>query len=172
MTDSPTLRLAQSLALLGSSSLTGYITSFSTATVPALAIAAQTSPLQVAKQWHALYKIGASTAPPLAFATAIATGYLASCSYVSGAGVFDQSAKFYLYAAATVLAPSIAPWTLTAMVPTNNALTALGKASEAEVEKRKGDLLQLLRRWRGLNLVRAALVGLGAVSTIAAVVWC
>jgi len=69
--------------------------------------------------------------------------------------------------------PGIVPFTLTAMRETNGALKRLAKEKEEEALTRvgKGGIVQLLRIWKRLNLVRAAFPGLGALCAGVAMIW-
>jgi hypothetical protein len=77
--------------------------------------------------------------------------------------------------AATIIFPSIVPYTLLVMLPTNDALVektqSLAGSSlddkSVEVGVQSGETVNaLLDRWATLNLVRAAITGVGAVCAI------
>ncbi|KAF1843169.1 uncharacterized protein K460DRAFT_368084 [Cucurbitaria berberidis CBS 394.84] len=109
-------------------------------------------------------------ARPLAILSAVATAYVAYHQDPS-------STPFKLNMAATILLPSIVPFTLVFIAPTNNKLLAKkdqlasasldDKAIEAGVAQ--GETVNaLLDRWAMLNLARAALVGAGALCAVLA----
>ncbi|CAN9418367.1 unnamed protein product [Alternaria alternata] len=122
------------------------------------------APLAV-KQWHTIFTRGGAIARPLAIVSALATGYLA----------YNQDPKstpFRLNALATILLPSIVPFTLLAMAPTNDKL--LGKKDElataslsnknVEAFAAEGETVhELMDKWASLNMARAMLVAVGAV---------
>lgn len=76
---------------------------------------------------------------------------------------------FALYAAATLCVPCIVPYTVLYMEPVvNRKLLELGTKAEkgAKAEDLRADeedVRERLMRWKGMNFVRAALVGAGAL---------
>ena len=87
------------------------------------------------------------------------------------------STPFRLNALATLLLPSIVPFTLLVLGPTNDKLMAkkdeLANASlrDKHVEQfaKEGETVkELMDKWASLNLARALLVGVGAVCAVAA----
>lgn len=89
------------------------------------------------------------------------------------------STSFRLNVLATLLVPSIVPFTFAFIVPTNDKLIAkkdeLAGASltDKSVEANGADgesVHELIDRWAVLNLVRAGLVAAGAACAVAAVV--
>ena len=74
-----------------------------------------------------------------------------------------------LYAVAAVAIPSIMPFTIAVMNPRANLrLMVLADQAEQrgkgkEVGVSEGEVRQLLKKWTGLNYVRAVAVGTGAV---------
>jgi len=163
-------KLAESLALLGTSSLAGAILSFSAFGIPTVAAhAAGRGATATASQWRTLFTLGARTIPPLAIATAAAVAVLAARSYEPDAPLAAQPRRFGLLVAAAALVPSIVPYTLVAMARVNGALlrVAAGAGAKGGVD----EVLGLMGRWRLLNVGRASLMGVAAVCVIAAVVW-
>lgn len=90
-----------------------------------------------------------------------------------------KSTPFRLNALATILLPSIVPFTLLAMAPTNDKL--LGKKDElataslsnknVEAFAAEGETVhELMDKWASLNMARAMLVAVGAVCTVASAV--
>ncbi|KAI4641259.1 hypothetical protein J4E93_008138 [Alternaria ventricosa] len=159
------------------------------------------APLAV-KQWYTIFTRGGAIARPLAAISALATGYLAyhrtsysiSISlptpmpplqsqatheqYITNNPTEDRtSTPFRLNALATLLLPSIVPFTILVLGPTNNKLMAkkdeLANASlrDKHVEQfaKEGETVkELMDKWASLNLARALLVGVGAVCAVAA----
>ena len=73
----------------------------------------------------------------------------------------DPTSAGALYAAAAVLIPSIVPFTLVVIMPTNNKLMAAAAKPGVLSES---DTRNLVQRWKQLNLIRASIFGaLGAV---------
>jgi len=177
MSDGPIpigIRITQIVGITISAYLSGYIGSFTFISVPALA---KLSPSTKTQQWATLYRIGASSAPFIAIIPALAFGYLALrvpkvpelFKYTS----LDKTSIFYLYTAAAILTPAIAPWTILVMKPTNNRIfgkaEAYGRSSDDVQAKDDPELEGLLKRWMLLNAIRslfpatAAVLGLWAV---------
>lgn len=77
-----------------------------------------------------------------------------------------------LYAAAAVIMPTIVPFTLGVMKPTNDMLMtkagAGGKASDSSSES--ANVEALLEKWKKMNYVRAFVVGTGALLAATATV--
>ncbi|XP_014553810.1 hypothetical protein COCVIDRAFT_106625 [Bipolaris victoriae FI3] len=127
------------------------------------------APLAV-KQWYSIFTRGGAIARPLAILSALATGYVAYNQDPS-------STAFRLNLASTILLPSIVPFTLLVIAPTNAKLMAKkdklesasleDKAVEANVAQ--GETVhELMDRWATLNMARTLLVGVGAVCTVLA----
>lgn len=84
-------------------------------------------------------------------------------------GSYD--AAVYLYAFAAIAVPSIAPFTVFVMKPTNDKLHGIANASETAVKPRSGgEFSTLVSKWYWLNLTRAVLSGVGALAATWAVV--
>jgi hypothetical protein len=90
-----------------------------------------------------------------------------------------KSTPFRLNLAATLLLPSIVPFTLLVLGPTNDKLMAkkdeLATASlsnkNVEAFAAEGETVhELMDKWATLNLARALLVGVGALCTVASAV--
>ncbi|KAJ4319512.1 hypothetical protein N0V94_003846 [Neodidymelliopsis sp. IMI 364377] len=123
-----------------------------------------------AKQWFIILTNGGFYGKPLAIISALATGYVAYSQDSS-------SLPFKLNVAATILVPSIIPFTIAFIVPTNNKLegkmrqlesTSLeDKAVEADIAEAE-TVHALIDRWGMLNLARAALIAAGFLSTVMA----
>ncbi|KAL6158161.1 hypothetical protein ACJQWK_07386 [Exserohilum turcicum] len=127
------------------------------------------APLAV-KQWHSVFTRGGAIARPLAILSALATGYVA---YHQDTG----SMAFRLNLASTILLPSIVPFTLLVIAPTNAKLMAkkdeLASASledqGIEANAAEGETVhELMDWWATLNMARTLLVGVGAVCTVLA----
>ncbi|KAF2668625.1 hypothetical protein BT63DRAFT_414606 [Microthyrium microscopicum] len=159
------VRAAQLLGITGAAGLAGAIIGISTFTVPAILQAP--APL-AAKQWSNVYGRGKVFAPPIAVAVGAIFGALAYREYNG------NTAALGLYTAAAVLAPSIAPYTLTVMAKTNAALDR--KAEDAGVEdaamEKEETVHGLVDYWASLNLVRGLMMlasaGLGAWASLTA----
>ncbi|KAF1935585.1 hypothetical protein EJ02DRAFT_460258 [Clathrospora elynae] len=159
------LVIAQTVGITASMFLLGTKASLSLVAIPA---AMQAPAPLAAQQWFTIFTRGMKMGPPLAIASALATGYLAYTQDRS-----SISAKLNL--AATLLLPSIIPFTLAFLAPTNNKLLAKkdelasasleDKAIEANVAEGE-NVHALMDRWATLNLARCVLVGAGALCTI------
>ena len=147
-----------------------------------------TAPAELmAKQWLATYEIGHRLSPPTAIAASACFGFLASQStrtmsfsrllsllteslatwqngLVSGSA-WDPTSTGGLYAIAAVLLPSIVPWTLAMMLPTNNKL--MEAAAKPGMFNAK-DTRQLVLDWKRFNLMRTLIFGAGG-ATLAAI---
>jgi Domain of unknown function (DUF1772) len=103
--------------------------------------------------------------PPLSILTTTLFAYLAYRERAT------SGASLSLYAAAAILAPSIMPYTLLVMMPTNNLLekrtessvAAVKGEAEAEVKGGQESTHALVDRWASLNLVRGLISGAAAV---------
>ncbi|KAF2463248.1 uncharacterized protein BDR25DRAFT_307855 [Lindgomyces ingoldianus] len=157
--------IAQAVGITTSVFLAGQNAAFSYATVPALLEAP--APL-AARQWKKVFDLGKKVGPILAVAGTIATGYLASQQDTS-------SLPFKLNLAATIIFPSIIPYTLAFMKPTNNKLLSKAdslastelsnKAAEAGVTQSE-TVHALLDKWATLNLARALITCVGALCAV------
>ncbi|GHJ86312.1 hypothetical protein NliqN6_2714 [Naganishia liquefaciens] len=144
-------RLLQSAGIACSGALTGYISLFSVIDRFALLESPTT---ETAKVWQRMYNVGKSSAPPMAIVTSGIFGYLA---YQAPTKDLAQ-----LYTATAVLLPLIAPYTLTLMKSTNNALHLTADKGTTESSR----IRELLDSWWKLNAGRAALTGLATVLAI------
>ncbi|KAK4990619.1 hypothetical protein LTR66_006762 [Elasticomyces elasticus] len=173
------VRVAQIVGVTASAWLSGTIAFASFGVIPALRLA----PTQVqAQQWEKVFWIGASTAPPLALMSSLAFGYLANqASKVSQAlsgTALAPTTPFYLFTTSAVIIPAIVPYTLFLMKNTNNKLHAKAAkyrntiAGEKNIEAgmpREETVEGLVSKWYWLNMVRAVMVGSGAVMGLVAV---
>jgi hypothetical protein len=116
-----------------------------------------------------MYNIGKATSPLIAITVTLCNGYSAYCSRDDTSLIGDVASPFALYTAAAICVPSIVPYTLLYMEPTvNRRLLALGaRVEEGAKAKDLGvgdeEVRNMLKRWKGMNFVRAALVATGAV---------
>lgn len=141
-----------------------------------------------AKQWHTVLSIGGSFGIPLAISSGLATAYVASQrTYTHTPSQFlltphtedTSSTAFKLNLAATILLPSIVPFTIAFIAPINNKLIekmkslASSSLEDKAVEQgvAEGETTHaLIDKWATLNLARAALIAGGAIcAAIAAV---
>ncbi|KAH9873283.1 hypothetical protein J1614_005681, partial [Plenodomus biglobosus] len=168
------LLIAQTVGITSSLYLLGSNAALSLIAVPAILQAP--APL-AAKQWYTVLTRGGTLGRPLAILSAIATAYAA---YTQP----RDSLQFKLNIAATVLIPSIVPFTYAFIVPTNNKLIAkkdefasLSQKSRSakagmpggwdEVEADSLETVHaLIDRWGVLNLVRAGLVAGGSLCAV------
>lgn len=119
-------------------------------------------------QFKTMYNIGKSTSPLIAITVTICNGYSAYLARNSTEIIGELVSPFALYAAAAVCVPCIVPYTLLYMEPTvNKELLILGakiekgaKSQDLNVSEKK--VRGMLKRWRGMNFVRATLVATGA----------
>lgn len=72
----------------------------------------------------------------------------------------DPTSPFALYTAAALAIPAIVPYTLTAMVPTNDKLHAKAADSNSMSD---AETKRLLWKWQRMNYNRSIFVGTGAV---------
>ncbi|KAF2794185.1 hypothetical protein K505DRAFT_275564 [Melanomma pulvis-pyrius CBS 109.77] len=163
------LLVAQAVGITASTFLFGQNAAISYAFIPAVLKAP--APLAV-RQWRTVFDLGRKIGPVLALASSLSFGYVA----------YNQdsaSTPFKLNVIAAVLLPSIIPFTLAFIDPTNKKLdkklesfvgTALtDKAAEAGIAEEE-TTHALLDKWATLNLARAGIIGLGAVLGIWAAV--
>lgn len=115
---------------------------------------------QIARQWRHLYRLGHSSAPPIAIGTFALYTYSALTSRAEGR-------PWQLIAAAGVATLSIIPFTLVAMMPTNHALEGLevkgAAGKQVDLEEARG----LAKRWTWLHLVRSMFPLAGALIGVA-----
>lgn len=132
--------------------------------VPPLMLAP--SPL-VARQWKKVYDLGVVRSPPLALTSALSFSFLSYKLY----GTLNQP-KAELYALSALLTIGIVPYTLLAMLPTNNKLMRNAEEAEAmtpeeqimEVkDSERRSTKQLLDLWATHNLVRGMFPLAGSV---------
>lgn len=162
-------RLLQGTGIACSGFLTGYISLFSVVDRFALM---ETPTTETAKLWQGMYNVGKSSAPPMAILSAGIFGYLAyqgehrDWRYRASADFPHRSAPTrdlaQLYSATAVLLPLIAPYTLTLMKSTNNALHVAADKGTTDTAR----IRELLNTWWKLNAGRAALTGVATVLAI------
>lgn len=117
-------------------------------------------------QFKKMYTIGKSTSPLIAITATLCNAYSAYQSRHSGNGVFSS---FNLYLAAALCVPCIVPFTLLVMEPlVNKDLLRLGTMVETglkidESSDEWTNVRSKLIRWKGMNLVRSTIVGVGAI---------
>ncbi|KAE9371814.1 hypothetical protein N431DRAFT_426415 [Stipitochalara longipes BDJ] len=162
--DAPlSVRLVQTLGITASSLLAGQVSSFSFSTVPRLL--ESPTPLML-RQWVNMFHVGKSVGQPSSIVIALSYFYLAYASHSSSLSHFLGNTVAVSYTVAGLLSMSIAPYTLTVLMPTNLAILAREEeVSRAEkegksVEPKKGEesAQVLLKRWAVLNLGRMVLL--------------
>ena len=153
--------------------LAGYIGCFSYAGVATLSEA----PLDIlVKQFSRMYNIGKTSSPPLALTATICNAFSAYRSRGSSELIAGIASPLALYVAAAVSVMAIVPFTLLYMEPAvNRKLLGLGSQANKGVKAEQlgvgeADVKKMLVQWRGLNFVRAALAGLGALLAVVATV--
>ena len=151
-----TIRTAQVLGLTASIFLSGCNIGASVLTLPIL----YTRPNPVSTPiFSELYYRGAATLVPLGL-------FSASCSALVA---YLLPSQRLLWTIAAVATAAQTPWTLLAMMGTNNRLNAIA-ASGVEQEKASREEVEgLLRRWTWMNVVRGLLALVGGLSGLQAI---
>jgi len=151
------VRAAQLVGVTGSGVLAGASIMLSVWVIPTL----MEAPAPVAaKQWKKMFDLGRVSMPPTTILTSSIFGYLAWQS--------ATPSSFRLYTAAAIIAPTMIPFTIGVMMPTNNKLEekaqsfASSGADEVGVAKEE-TVNALLDRWATLNLVRSVLLLTSAI---------
>jgi len=163
------LLIAQAVGITASAFLFGQNTAISVLFIPVILKAP--APL-AAQQWQTLYDLGKPAGISLSLTSSAAFAYVASH--------YDPaSLPFKLNVAAAVLLPSIMPFTLAVLLPTNNKLfekaksfaktSITDKAAEVGVA-REETTHALIDKWAVLNLARAGIIGVASVLGIWAAV--
>ncbi|KAL5113626.1 hypothetical protein ACEQ8H_008491 [Pleosporales sp. CAS-2024a] len=125
-----------------------------------------------AKQWYTVLMRGGRFGIPLAITSALATAYVASQHS-------RDSLPFKLNLAATILLPSIVPFTFLFIVPVNKQLMekkdsmAAASLEDKAIEQGvpAGETTHgLIDKWAMLNLARAVFLAAGALCTTVAAV--
>lgn len=117
-------------------------------------------------EFKTMYNIGKSTSPFIAITVTLCNAYSA---YRSKDAVGAVVSPFVYYLAATLCVPCIVPYTLLFMEPmVNRKLLSLGSMAEHGVKaegfsSEEDDVREKLIRWKGMNFVRAGIVGVGAL---------
>ncbi|KAL6702820.1 hypothetical protein ACN47E_000906 [Coniothyrium glycines] len=167
------LRIAHIWGVAGAAFLSGYIACFSHAGVPTLSVA----PIDtLVHEFKTMYAIGKASSPLVAITVTLCNAYSAYHASQDGNPSHGAVSSSTLLIAATICVPLIIPYTVLRMEPAvNRKLIALG----AKVEKgakaqdlgvREDEVRNLLKSWKGMNFVRAALVAAGACLTAIAVI--
>ncbi|KIX10059.1 uncharacterized protein Z518_01140 [Rhinocladiella mackenziei CBS 650.93] len=100
-----------------------------------------------------LYSRGAYTVVPLAIFSTLCTG----------ASAYLDPEKRVGYAIAAGLTFATLPWTQFAMMETNKNLIKISEETTVSEKKSDGEVERMLRQWKWMNMVRAALAAVGAV---------
>jgi Domain of unknown function (DUF1772) len=151
------LRTTQIIGLTTSLFLSGVNAGASYLTLPILF----TQPPSVSTPiFQTLYKRGAVSLPPLAVFSSLCSAYLA----------FALPEQRSLYVVASMGTLAMIPWTLVAMMETNNRLCAIAD-SKIEQEKVKSEEVEaLLRKWTWMNYVRSGLMMVGGLTGLFALI--
>ncbi|KAH3939260.1 hypothetical protein HBH70_230460 [Parastagonospora nodorum] len=158
------LLIATTIGITGSAWICGSNASLSLIAVPAIMQAP--APL-AAKQWYTVLMRGGSFGIPFALGSALVTAYVASQHA-------RDSLAFKLNVAATILLPSIVPFTIAFIAPINDKLiekmNSMASASldDEAVEQgvAEGETTHaLIDKWATLNLARAVFLAAGALCT-------
>ncbi|KAF2024554.1 hypothetical protein EK21DRAFT_104576 [Setomelanomma holmii] len=162
------VHIAHMVGIAGAAFLSGFIACFSHAGVPTLNLA----PVDIlVKEFRTMYNIGKSTSPLFAVIVTMCNGFSAYHSKDSTSLVLRSVSPFALYLAATMCVPCIIPYTVLYMEPTVNVkLLDMGAKAEKGAKARdlgtsEKDIRDMLVRWKGMNFIRAAIVGTGALLT-------
>ncbi|KAF2200729.1 hypothetical protein GQ43DRAFT_441288 [Delitschia confertaspora ATCC 74209] len=163
------IRIAQAVGITASAMLAGTNMALSVFAIPA--IMQGPAPL-AARQWRQIYDLGKKVGPGLA---AIGTATLAYVAYQED----PTSFPFKLNVAACLMLPSIVPYTLVVMAPTNKGLYSKAsslastdlsdKSAETSIE-REETVHALLDKWATLNLGRALVTLVGTAAAMWAAV--
>jgi Domain of unknown function (DUF1772) len=150
-----TIRIAQVLGLTSSIFLSGINIGSSHLTVPIL----YTRPASISTPiFNEFYLRGAATLVPLSI-------FSASCSALVA---YLLPSQRNLWATAAVATIAQLPWTILAMMKTNNRLNIIA-ASKTEQEKSQEEVVGLLRQWAWMNVVRGLLAMVGGLAGVWAV---
>ncbi|KAL3458176.1 hypothetical protein BJX64DRAFT_292437 [Aspergillus heterothallicus] len=145
----------EAIAVITGSFLSGAMMSVYLLAIPSL-LETTTDPAHLVRHWHRIFMNGHIKGPIISLTTTALYALAAFAKYSAG-----QRWAVFATAGATTIA--IVPFTLTIMMPTNEALFRM----EADVHKGKSPLSaeaeRLVRSWSRLNLVRAFFPLAGAV---------
>ncbi|GAB7350602.1 hypothetical protein MBLNU459_g1171t1 [Dothideomycetes sp. NU459] len=152
-----TIRTAQVLGLTSSILLSGVNIGSSILTVPIL----YTRPASVSTPiFHEFFARGKATLVPLGF-------FAGACSALVAYLLPPQRRLWTVAAVATL---SQTPWTVLAMMSTNNRLIAIAGSKAEQDRASKDEVVSLLRKWAWMNAVRGLLALVGGLAGVLAVV--
>jgi hypothetical protein len=124
------------------------------------------------RQWQEIYWRGHRVGPASAIFSGIVFGAASFLSYHSEA---IKSSRHLLFAAAGAFAMSAYPYTVFAMVPTNDELHRRGDAITEGLAGKKdfddGETAALLAKWVRLSKVRASLALIATVLGVTGLLW-
>ncbi|EEU39442.1 uncharacterized protein NECHADRAFT_102710 [Fusarium vanettenii 77-13-4] len=148
-----TTRVIQAIGLTSSIFLAGANIGASHLTVPLL----YQQPISINTAFFKDFYIrGAVTLVPLSIVSASASAFAA----------YLVPSQRTIWVAAAVTTISQIPWTGLVMMGTNNRLNAIA-ASKVELEKAsKEEVVDLLKRWRWMNIVRGSLALVGGLTAV------
>jgi len=169
---STSFRIAQAVGLSGAAWLSGNIAALSLISVPALSKSHKEDSVPagyLARQWKHTFEAGKSQNPPIAGVATASFAYLAwSVRAGTSLSLLVPKNSIILYSVAAVFTIGIVPWTIIAMMPTNNKLLAKAEHSASVMADDK-EVSDLLRKWTILNGVRSLLPLAGTAVALAAV---
>ncbi|EED16665.1 conserved hypothetical protein [Talaromyces stipitatus ATCC 10500] len=189
MADSILVKTAQISAILTAAAASGGILSLSIFTIPAIGLKHKEpkarittnrsaitlgAPLShIAHQWQFTYDLGKKVFPSMAVTSSLLYSYVAYALHSDRFGRRHGGWVFYLVAAG--LNVMIAPFTLLAIAPVNNAIApytkgehdlpaveAAKQGGEVKFEKAERELVGHLEKWSFLNLIRGVFPLAGA----------
>lgn len=147
------IRAAEAFGLGSSIFLAGINVGASHLTMPIL----YTRPVSISTPiFNELYTRGAVTLVPLSIVSASSSALVA----------YLLPSQRGLWATAAVATISQLPWTVLAMMPTNDRLNALATSKEEQEKASTEEVVGLLKKWRWMNIVRGSLALVGGVSAL------
>jgi Domain of unknown function (DUF1772) len=136
--------------------------SISIMAVPALLVA---QPRTTLKQWTNMYDLGRVTSPPSVLFSSLVFFYLSYRTHPATTYLTGEN-EWTLYLAAGTVVGAVLPFSFGVMERTNQELLRFGTPREGGKEPLKKEdedrIRVLIGRWKGLNLVRSAMLAIGA----------
>ncbi|KAL4789033.1 hypothetical protein BDV19DRAFT_383428 [Aspergillus venezuelensis] len=145
----------EAIAVITGSFLSGAMMSVYLLAVPSL-FDTTTDPGRLVRHWSRIYLNGHIKGPIISLTTTGLYGFAAVTKYWAGE-------PWGVFAVAGLTTISMVPFTLTIMVPTNNALFRLESEVKAGRTPAWSDAARLVRSWNRFNATRAFLPLAGSV---------